>query len=155
LLHDLGKIGVPESVLTKSGSLTPEEWQIMRRHPVTSAQIVAPLEFFDQGAIILRHHHERSDGSGYPDGLRGEAIPFGARIVAIADVYDALTSDRPYRPRLPHGDAIRHLLGEKGRTLDEHLVALFLDLFGERGPAGQETGWTRAGDQDDPPDGSI
>jgi len=159
LLHDLGKIGVPESILTKAGSLTPEEWQIMRRHPVTSAQIVAPLEFFDQGAIILRHHHERCDGSGYPDGLRGEMIPFGARIVAVADVYDALTSDRPYRPRLPHAEAIRQLMGEGGRTLDERLVALFLDLFGTSGPNGQDGGQdarlAQGGDQGDPSDRPI
>jgi HD-GYP domain-containing protein (c-di-GMP phosphodiesterase class II) len=107
----------------------------MRRHPVTSAQIVAPLEFFDEGAIILRHHHERYDGSGYPDGLQGETIPVGARIVAIADVYDALTSDRPYRARLPHAEAVRHLLEEGGRTLDQHLVRIFLDLFGGAGAA--------------------
>lgn len=141
LLHDLGKIGVPESILTKSGALTADEWQIMRRHPVTSAQIVAPLEFFDQGAIILRHHHERYDGSGYPDGLRGELIPFGARIVAVADVYDALTSDRPYRPRLSHAEAIRHLVEARGRTLDGRLVALFLDLFGADGPPGHAAEW--------------
>jgi HD-GYP domain-containing protein (c-di-GMP phosphodiesterase class II) len=155
LLHDLGKIGVPESILTKSGSLTAEEWQIMRRHPITSAQIVAPLEFFDQGAIILRHHHERCDGSGYPDGLRGEMIPVGARIVAIADVYDALTSDRPYRSRLPHAEAIRQLLEERGRTLDERLVALFLDLFGANGPAGHEAAWVRRGDECDPSDRPV
>ena len=75
LLHDLGKIAVPERILKKPGPLSPEEWEIMRRHPVTGAQIVAPLEFFDEGAVILRHHHERLDGSGYPDGLRGEMIP--------------------------------------------------------------------------------
>ncbi len=133
LLHDLGKIGIPEGILTKAAALTPEEWEIMRRHPVISAQIVAPLEFFDQGAIILRHHHERYDGSGYPDGLRGEMIPVGARIVAVADVYDALTSDRPYRARLPHADAVRFLQTEGGRTLDQSLVGRFLELFGGAG----------------------
>jgi len=102
----------------------------MRRHPVISAQIVAPLEFFDEGALIVRHHHERFDGSGYPDGLRGEAIPIGARIVAVSDVYDALTSERAYRRRLPHADAVRYLRSEAGQTLDEHLVELFLDRFG-------------------------
>ena len=96
-LHDLGKIGVPESVLGKGGPLTDEEWAVMRLHPLTGAQILAPLEFFGEGMLIVRHHHERFDGSGYPDGLRGPAIPLGARIVAVADVYDALTSDRPYR----------------------------------------------------------
>ena len=130
LLHDIGKIGVPESILRKPGPLTTVEWEVMRRHPVTGAQIVAPLEFFDQGAVILRHHHERLDGSGYPDGLTGDGIPLGARIVAVADVYDALTSGRPYRPSLPRADAIEMLRDEAGRTLDEGLVALCVDVVG-------------------------
>jgi putative nucleotidyltransferase with HDIG domain len=129
LLHDLGKIGVPESILRKPGELSEEEWVIMRRHPVTGAQIVAPLEFFDDGAVIVRHHHERLDGSGYPDGLKGEAIPLGARIVAVADVYDALTSRRPYRDGLTHAEAVQVLRHEAGQTLDENLVALFVDLL--------------------------
>jgi HD-GYP domain-containing protein (c-di-GMP phosphodiesterase class II) len=128
LLHDLGKIAIPEGVLRKPGSLTDEEWAVMRRHPVVSAQIVAPLEFFAEGAVILRHHHERHDGSGYPDGLRGELIPIGARIVAIADVYDALTSDRPYRTRLSHAEAVRRLDEQAGRTLDPDLTALCIRL---------------------------
>ncbi len=130
LLHDLGKIGVPERILRKPSALTPEEWEIMRRHPVTGAQIVAPLEFFDEGAIILRHHHERLDGSGYPDGLTGDMIPLGARIVAVADVYDALTSDRPYRRGHAQADAIQVLHDEAGRTLDGRLVAVAVDLIG-------------------------
>jgi HD-GYP domain-containing protein (c-di-GMP phosphodiesterase class II) len=130
LLHDLGKISVPEGILNKPAPLTPEEWEIMRRHPVTAAHIVAPLEFFDQGAIIVRHHHERYDGSGYPDGLRADMIPLGARIVAIADVYDALTSDRPYRVRLAHAEAVRFLREQAGQTLDRDLVGLFIELFG-------------------------
>ena len=134
LLHDIGKIGVPEGILRKPGPLTAEEWEIMRRHPVTGAQIVAPLEFFDQGAVILRHHHERLDGSGYPDGLTGDGIPLGARIVAVADVYDALTSGRPYRASLSHADAIEILHDQAGRTLDERLVALCVDVAG--GPDG-------------------
>jgi len=101
----------------------------MRRHPVTGAQIVAPLEFFDDGAVIVRHHHERLDGSGYPDGLQGETIPIGARIVAVADTYDALTSRRPYRAALTHADAIHVLRRESGRTLDAQLVQLFIDML--------------------------
>ncbi|HKZ05657.1 MAG TPA: HD domain-containing phosphohydrolase, partial [Methylomirabilota bacterium] len=97
LLHDIGKIGVPESLLRKRGTLTGEEWAVMRQHPVIGARIVAPFEFFAGGAMVIRHHHERWDGSGYPDGLAGGAIPLGARVVAVADVLDALTSDRPYR----------------------------------------------------------
>ncbi|MFQ5897132.1 MAG: HD-GYP domain-containing protein [Candidatus Methylomirabilia bacterium] len=131
LLHDLGKIGVPESVLTKPRSLTEAERQLMQQHPVIGAQIVAPLDFFAAGALIIRHHHERMDGSGYPDRLAGEAIPLGARIVGAADVYDALTSDRPYRQRLPHTEAVRVLEAAAGHTLDATLVltlcALLLD----------------------------
>jgi putative nucleotidyltransferase with HDIG domain len=129
LLHDLGKIGVPESILRKPGALTDEEWAIMRRHPVTGAQIVAPLEFFDDGAVIVRHHHERLDGSGYPDGLTGDRIPLGARIVAVADVYDALTSGRSYRVALVHGEAVEVLRYEADRTLDGRLVALLVDIL--------------------------
>jgi putative nucleotidyltransferase with HDIG domain len=130
LLHDLGKIGVPEGILRKPGPLTTEEWEIMRRHPVTGAQIVAPLEFFDEGAVIVRHHHERMDGSGYPDGLIGDTIPLGARIVAVADTYDALTSGRPYRAAMSSADAIRVLRAESGRTLDGQLIELLVDIVG-------------------------
>jgi putative nucleotidyltransferase with HDIG domain len=128
LLHDLGKIAVPEGVLRKPGALTAEEWAVMRRHPIVGAQIVAPLEFFAEGAVILRHHHERQDGSGYPDGLRGDLVPVGARIVAIADVYDALTSDRPYRARLSRAEAVGRLEEQAGRTLDPRLTALCIRL---------------------------
>jgi HD-GYP domain-containing protein (c-di-GMP phosphodiesterase class II) len=106
----------------------------MRRHPLTGAQIVAPLDFFADGALIVRHHHEREDGSGYPDGLSGEAIPLGARVVAIADVYDALTSDRPYRRGLTHAAAIEKLEAEAGRTLDARLTRLFTAMVAHAPP---------------------
>jgi HD-GYP domain-containing protein (c-di-GMP phosphodiesterase class II) len=128
LLHDIGKIGIPEGVLRKSGPLSPEEWEVMRRHPVIGAQIVAPFEFFTTGALVIRHHHERVDGSGYPDRLSGAAIPLGARIVAVADVYDALTSDRPYRPAMSAAAARAHLQAQAGQELDEEIVAAFLGL---------------------------
>ena len=128
LLHDIGKIGIPEGVLRKPGALSAEEWALMRRHPLIGAQIVAPFEFFTAGAIVIRHHHERMDGSGYPDGLCGDAIPIGARIVAVADVYDALTSDRPYRRALSSEDARGHLEAQAGDTLDKDIVATFLGL---------------------------
>jgi len=127
LLHDLGKIGIPEGVLRKAGPLSDEEWAVMRRHPILGAQIVAPLEFFAEGAVIVRHHHERHDGSGYPDGLRGAEIPLGARIVAVVDSYDALTSDRPYHDVHAPGVALSILREEAGWTLDPEVVAAFVD----------------------------
>ncbi len=134
LLHDLGKIGMPEAVLRKAGPLTEEEWRLMREHPVVGAQIVAPLEFFSEGARIVRHHHERSDGSGYPAGLSGEAIPLGARIVAVADVYDALTSDRPYRGSLGRAAALDHIEEAAGHLLDPEIVSAFLRLVSDGCP---------------------
>jgi HD-GYP domain-containing protein (c-di-GMP phosphodiesterase class II) len=99
----------------------------MRRHPVIGAQIVAPFEFFTAGAMVIRHHHERFDGSGYPDGLSGAGIPLGARIVAVADVYDALTSDRPYRPAMSMEAALAELRAQAGRGLDGELVQVFVE----------------------------
>jgi len=128
LLHDIGKIGIPEAVLRKGGPLTAEEWVLMRNHPVIGAQIVAPFEFFTVGATVIRHHHERIDGSGYPDGLAGSAIPLGARIVAVADVYDALTSDRPYRRAMSRDDALAYLRTQAGVALDADIVTAFIGL---------------------------
>lgn len=134
LLHDIGKIAIPESVLRKPGPLSVDEWAVMRQHPLIGAQIVAPLEFFAEGTVILRHHHERHDGSGYPDGLRGELIPLGARIVAVADVFDALTSDRPYRSRLSPAEAVRRIEEQAGFTLDARLAALCIRLTSDAAP---------------------
>jgi HD-GYP domain-containing protein (c-di-GMP phosphodiesterase class II) len=134
LLHDLGKIGVPEHILRKPGPLTEEEWAAMRRHPLTGAQILAPLEFFANGALIVRHHHEHQDGSGYPDGLADEKIPLGARIIAVADAYDALTSERPYRRAMAHAVALERLATEAGRMLDARLTRLFTDMVAHAPP---------------------
>ncbi len=131
LLHDLGKIGIPEAVLRKAGPLTDEEWEIMRQHPVVGARIVSPLEFFSEAALVIRHHHERHDGSGYPDGLRGEGIPIGARIVAVADVFDALTSDRPYRTSLVREEALRWMENWADRFLDARIVSELLGLLAD------------------------
>jgi putative nucleotidyltransferase with HDIG domain len=128
LLHDIGKIGVPEPILRKRGALDAGEWSVMRRHPLIGAQIVAPFECLAGAAAVIRHHHERLDGSGYPDGLVGAAIPLGARIVAVADVFDALTSERPYRVALSRQAALEHLATEAGTLLDEHVVAAALGL---------------------------
>jgi putative nucleotidyltransferase with HDIG domain len=133
LLHDIGKIGVPEAILQKPTSLSPQEWQIMRGHPVIGAQIVAPFEFFEGAARVIRHHHERWDGSGYPDGLMGDDIPLEARIVAVADVFDALTSARSYRPALTRDAARALLLQQAGHTLDATIVAALLDMLDREG----------------------
>jgi HD-GYP domain-containing protein (c-di-GMP phosphodiesterase class II) len=129
LLHDIGKIGVPEAILSKRGALDAAEWSVMRRHPLIGAQIVAPFECLAGAAVVIRHHHERCDGSGYPDGLAGDAVPLGARIVAVADVFDALTSERPYRPALSRDAALGHLMSEAGRLLDGAVVAVSLEIF--------------------------
>jgi putative two-component system response regulator len=114
-VHDIGKIGVPEQVLVKPGPLTPEEWVLMRQHPVIGERICAPLKSFRLVLPIIRHHHERLDGSGYPDGLRGESIPLTARVLQITDVYDALTTDRPYRKALPPDAAFATMREEAHR----------------------------------------
>ncbi len=100
VVHDIGKIGVPEHILTKPGPLTEEEWKIMKQHPVVGERICSPLKSFRLVLPVIRHHHEKLDGSGYPDGLKGEQIPLTARILQAVDVYDALTTERPYRTAL-------------------------------------------------------
>src|SRR5262249_2416815 len=121
--------GIAEGVLRKPGALDREEWKVMRNHPLIGAQVVAPFDFFTGGALMIRHHHERWDGSGYPDGLAGDEIPLGARIIAVADVYDALTSNRPYRAALSHASALEHLTSAAGLTLDEDAVGVFVGLI--------------------------
>jgi putative two-component system response regulator len=130
LLHDVGKIGVPDHILTKPGPLTAEEIARMRTHTLIGARLLArgrsPL--IATAAEIAEFHHEHWDGSGYPHGLTGEEIPLSARIVAIADQYDALSSDRPYRRALPPEEVLRTIESESGRALDPRLVREFLSL---------------------------
>jgi putative two-component system response regulator len=115
-VHDVGKIGVPEHILTKPGPLTDEEWVIMKQHPVTGERICSPLKSFRLVLPVIRHHHEKLDGSGYPDGLKGDQIPLTARVLQVTDVYDALTTDRPYRRALSSEEAfaIMHEEVKKG-----------------------------------------
>jgi putative two-component system response regulator len=125
-LHDIGKINVPESILLKPGPLNAQETRIMREHPVVGERICAPLKSLRSILPVIRHHHEKMDGSGYPDGLRGEAIPLKARILQVADIYDALTTDRPYRGALPPEEALSTLFSEAERGwLDASLVLKF------------------------------
>ncbi len=126
LLHDVGKIAVPEYILTKPGRLTPEEFEKMKTHPRVGADILSVVPFPYPLAPIVRHHHERWDGGGYPDGLAGEAIPIGARILSVADCFDALTTDRPYRRALPATEAIAFLERESGKMFDPAAVAAFV-----------------------------
>jgi putative nucleotidyltransferase with HDIG domain len=131
LLHDIGKIGVPESVLNKPGSLTNEEWQIIKRHPEVGASIVKNIrgQSVEVIARIVRHHHERVDGNGYPDGLKGNDIPFLARILAVADSYDAMTSKRSYRGSLRKTKVLREIQNGSGTQFDESAASAMVELI--------------------------
>ena len=131
LLHDIGKIGVSDAILTKAGPLTAEEWHEMRQHPVIGERICEPLATADQFAPIIRSHHERWDGQGYPDRLRGEQIPLGARIVGLVDAYDAMIHDRPYRTARSVGAALEEIRRLAGAQFDPELARLFVE-FAER-----------------------
>jgi len=122
LLHDIGKIGVPDAVLHKNGPLTPEEQAIMHRHPDIGQRIISHIGYFRRAAEIIRSHHEHFDGSGYPRGLRGEDIPHGARVFAIADALDALTVKRAYREPLGFDAAVRVITSESGTVYDPEVV---------------------------------
>jgi HD-GYP domain-containing protein (c-di-GMP phosphodiesterase class II) len=128
-LHDIGKIGVPDELLHKPGLLTPEERLQILEHTVIGGQILAPV-FADRPVVlaVVRSHHERVDGSGYPDGLRGEQIPLVARIVAVADAFDAMISERPYRPARSRPEAIRELLRCSGTHFDPRCVRALLEV---------------------------
>ncbi len=129
LLHDIGKIGVPASILDKPGKLTDEEFDVIREHTTIGARILEPIRVYADIVAIVRQHHERLDGDGYPDGLSGEEISLGARILAVADVYDALISDRPYRPGMRRGDAIQLIKQETGPHFDRNVVDAFLTVL--------------------------
>jgi HD-GYP domain-containing protein (c-di-GMP phosphodiesterase class II) len=131
--HDIGKIAMPEAILNKPGPLTAEEYRVMQRHPVAGEQILAPVEFLAGVRPIVRHEHERWDGGGYPDGLAGEAIPLGARIVFVCDAFHAMTSDRPYRRAMPHAEAVAELRCGAGSQFDPRVVEVFLDVLGAEG----------------------
>jgi len=128
LLHDVGKIAVPEGVLRKTGPLTDEEMEVMREHPRRGYQMLRGLVFLGTALDVVLSHHERWDGRGYPNGLAGETIPLSARIFAVVDTYDAITSDRPYRPARGHAEAIEELRRVAGTQLDPRVVQAFLEI---------------------------
>jgi HD-GYP domain-containing protein (c-di-GMP phosphodiesterase class II) len=126
ILHDIGKIGVPDAVLQKPGKLDTTDWAAMRQHPVIGAGILAPVPQLAGAAQIVRHHHERYDGKGYPDGLAGEAIPLGARILTVVDSYSAITDKRVYKDARPAGEAVAELKRYAGTQFDPRVVEAFL-----------------------------
>jgi putative nucleotidyltransferase with HDIG domain len=143
LLHDIGKIAVADQVLLKPGALTPDEFEQMKQHSNAGARIMERIEFLKPAAEIVRHHHERYDGTGYPDGLAGEAIPFGSRIFAVADALDAMTSDRCYRKALPFARAYSEILRCAGTQFDPRVAEAFRKV--------PESCWLGLRHQTDPP----
>ena len=131
-LHDVGKLSTPDAVLQKPAKLTPDETSLMRQHSIAGYELLLRVGGFEREALVARHHHEWWDGSGYPDGLKGEEIPLEARIVAVADMYDAVTTDRPYRPGLDHEEALALLQKEAGTHLDPACAAAFLRIADAR-----------------------
>ena len=129
LLHDLGKIGIPDSILHKPDRLTNEEWVVMRRHPQFAYSMLYPIEYLRPALDIPYNHHEKWDGTGYPRGLRGTDIPLTARLFAIIDVWDALTSNRPYRPAWSRGEALNYIRDQSGRHFDPEVVDLFFKII--------------------------
>ncbi len=133
ILHDIGKIGVIEEILKKAGPLTPEEREIMQSHPIRGEEIIRPAKFLEPVLPLIRHHHERFDGKGYPDGsagqMEGENIPLGARILAVADTFDAMTSTRPYRKALSMAEAIAEIKRNAGTQFDPQVAKAFIDIY--------------------------
>jgi ribonuclease P protein subunit RPR2 len=132
LLHDVGKVAVPDSILWKPEPLTPEERTLMERHPLVGWEILREIDFLGEAKLVVRHHHERWDGAGYPDGLAGDVIPLAARVFAVADVLDALTTLRPYRPPSPLEVARTVIEESAGTQFDPEVVAAFMEIPSER-----------------------
>lgn len=133
LLHDIGKVAIPEAILAKPSPLTDEEWEIMKTHPTLGGKILAPITFLNRAIPIVECHHERWDGRGYPNGLAGEDIPLAARIFSVVDAYDALTSNRPYRQAMRPEEACREILASAGTQFDPAVAKEFDALCRERG----------------------
>ncbi len=129
LLHDIGKLGVPDSILLKADKLTTEEWETMKKHPKHAYDMLYSIEYLRPALDIPYYHHEKWDGSGYPQGLKGEEIPLAARIFAIVDVWDALTTDRPYRAAWEKEKTLQYVKAESGKHFDPHIVELFCKMI--------------------------
>jgi putative two-component system response regulator len=136
LLHDIGKIGIPDRILLKPGKLDPDEWAEMKRHTIYAHNLLQPVTFLHPAMDIPTFHHERWDGSGYPNGLSGEAIPIAARIFAVIDVWDAVTHDRPYHKAKSHAETLELIRCESGRHFDPRVVAAFEQMMAEMSAAG-------------------
>ena len=133
LLHDIGKVGIPDSILHKDGPLDDTEWKMMREHPAIGERVLRAIPGMGGVARIVRHEHERFDGGGYPDGLAGDKIPIGSRIILVCDAYHAMTSDRPYRAAMPHAEAIRELAKSAGTQFDPEVTEMLIGyLYGQR-----------------------
>lgn len=151
LLHDIGKMGIPDSILLKPSRLSPEEWDIMRRHPAYARELLLPIEYLRPALDIPYCHHEKWDGTGYPRGIKGEEIPLAARMFAAVDIWDAVRSDRPYRPAWPAQKAREYLASLAGTHLDPNVATGFLDLLtsleaaGEAGEGAADLGASRTG----------
>ena len=131
ILHDIGKMGIPDTILLKPGSLDDREWEMMRKHPQHAYEMLKPIDYLKPALNIPYCHHEKYDGTGYPRGLKGEEIPLEARIFAVVDVFDALTSDRPYRLAWSEKEALEHIKKESGKHFDPRVVTFFLELIDE------------------------
>lgn len=132
-LHDIGKIGIPDPILTKPGSLNDEEWAQIEQHPARGAEILSPLEFLSEVLPLIRHHHERYKGSGYPDRLKGEDISLGTRIISVADAFEAMVSERPYRRALSQEEALREIEAGLGDQFDPQIGKLFISAIKNNG----------------------
>lgn len=137
ILHDIGKMAIPDQILFKPGPLTPEEWQIMRQHPILAVNLLKSISYLAPALDIPHYHHEKWDGSGYPVGLAGTHIPLPARLFAVVDVYDALTSNRPYRQAWSHEETVKYIYAQAGKHFDPEIVQVFLktmEKFGKKFP---------------------
>ena len=128
LLHDIGKLGIPEKIMKKPGKLTPYEYQIVKQHPIYAHEWLLSQKDYQPAKVIPLFHHERWDGGGYPYGLKGKEIPIFARLVAVVDVWDAITSDRPYRKAMGEAEALSLIISQSGKQFDPEIVELFLAL---------------------------